>query len=129
MHGAAVYAQACVERAPMRVEAREGRQQGRVDIDHPASPLSNKPMGQEAHVAGKADDFRAEFVERCIDRHVMRLAAVMVALDYSSRRNAEGFGCLEPGGVGAVGNDANDFSWISSFLRSLDQSRHVGAAA
>ena len=40
----------------MGVQPLEQRQQGRVDVDHPALPFGDEPVGQELEIAGEADD-------------------------------------------------------------------------
>src|SRR5215470_13957016 len=63
MHGRAVYFCAGIERASMRVEALEIGQQGRMDIDQAALPLTDKAGGEQAHESRQTNQINAIFLE------------------------------------------------------------------
>ena len=90
MHGAAVDAHAVGERAAMRVEARVGRQQRRVDVDHAARVARDERRAQHAHEAREHDEIGPVAVDRGRERGVEVVAARERAMvdDRSSRRRA-----------------------------------------
>src|SRR5437867_10070544 len=53
---AAGEADAVIESLFLGVEAREGRQQGRVDVHHPTAPLSHEPRSEDPLVTRQADE-------------------------------------------------------------------------
>ena len=59
MHGRAVHLHARLESPPVRIEALESRQQGRVDVENSTLPLLDETGGQQPHEAGKTDDIDA----------------------------------------------------------------------
>src|SRR5690606_6774970 len=85
--------------------------------------------GEQAHVAGKADDVRPDLVERRQDgRLVFRLAGIVLALEYACR-NAERFGPGQPAGRWLIGNDTGNLGRPFRSLARLGEREHVGAAA
>mmetsp|Transcript_4898 Transcript_4898/g.11416 ORF Transcript_4898/g.11416 Transcript_4898/m.11416 type:complete len:226 (+) Transcript_4898:773-1450(+) len=54
--GAARDLDALLQHTAVAVEAGEGRQQGRVDVDDLVGPLAHKLVRQDAHETGKADE-------------------------------------------------------------------------
>ena len=68
MHRAAVEKHAFRERPLVGVGAPEKREEGRVDVEHPALPSrSTKPGRQNPHEAGKADEVDAAPAQRLVD--------------------------------------------------------------
>ena len=101
MHGGAVDLDAGLERALVRVEALEGRQQGRVDIEHALLPLPDEPRRQQPHEAGKTNDVDAMLLQHRLQRALERgavLAEFCVIDDFG--RDAGGACADKPAGVG-----------------------------
>ena len=65
--GAAVQAGAGGDGACVSVQAWEGRQDARVDVQHPSLPGRHEIWGEKAHVAGEADQFDAAFEKGGLD--------------------------------------------------------------
>ena len=59
MHGGAVNFGIRLERSLVRIEALEGGQQGRVDIQNAQVPFAHEIEGKQPHEAGKADQIDA----------------------------------------------------------------------
>src|SRR5215204_6296140 len=129
MDRAAVDAHAGLERPPMRVEAREQRQQRRMDVQHPPGPAVDEPRRQDAHEAGKAEELDAMrqklLVERTLEGLALRIGLVVDdrGCDPGGRRPREAFR------VRPVRDHQRDLGRVVGRLGGLDQRRHVGTAA
>src|SRR5215211_79236 len=126
---AAVDAHAGLERPPVRVEAREQRQQRRMDVQHPSGPAVDEPRRQDAHEAGTAEELDAMRqklpIERALEGLALRISLVV-----------DDCGCNPGGGrpceafrFRPVRDRQGDFGRIARRLGGLDQRRHVRAAA
>lgn len=63
MNGATVHLDALIQRAPMRVQAGEGRQQRRMDVDQPASETRYEPVAQNPHETGQYDEIGRKSID------------------------------------------------------------------
>jgi hypothetical protein len=57
-----------LQRLADRVEPREGRQQGRVDVDHPVAEAPHEGRAEQLHVAGQDDEVGRETLDPVADR-------------------------------------------------------------
>ena len=64
MHGAAVRFDSGGERAPMRIEAGEIRQQRRMNVDEATAITADESGAQNPHKPGQRDDARRKAVDR-----------------------------------------------------------------
>ena len=112
MHRAAVQLDAGLERPLMGVEAVEGGQQRRVDVDQPVAPALDEILRQQAHEAGEADDVDPRGLEPLLDRR-LEGGAVLDGLGVDDRGGDAGLGRLgEPGGIRTVGQHQHDLGRI-----------------
>ena len=71
MHCAAVQLHPCGKCARVRVQARKGRQQARMDVEHAPLPGVDETGRQQPQVSGEADHFDASFVKCRVDCRFM----------------------------------------------------------
>ena len=101
------------QRLFMRMQALEIREQGRVDVKHPALPLVDEPRRQQTHEAGKADDLDAAALEHGLQRLLEGFAIfsiVGVVDDRSGDAGAARIG--DAFRIRTVGNDQHDLGGI-----------------
>ena len=114
----------------MGIEALEGRQQGRVDVEYAPLPFPDEIGGEQAHETGQADEIDAVSFEcrlHCAFEPGAILAESRVVDDLGG--NAGSARNQKAAGIRPVGNDQHDFSGITFVFRSLDERSHIGAAA
>ena len=118
------------ERARMGVEALEGGQQGRVNVENSSLPTVDEAGREQPHEAGEADHLGAVGVEFALQREFEGVAILAERDVIDDRgRNTGRSGGGEPLGVRPVGQHQRDFSGKIRGFRGLDQRRHVRAAA
>ena len=102
MDGAAVLLQAGGERALMRMQAAQVRQQRRVDVEHAPAPALDEFRPEDAHETGETDEFDCVRFERRLQRRLERFAVGMTLrldrLGGDPRRAGE----IKPGRLGLV---------------------------
>src|SRR6185312_4416252 len=128
MHGRAVARRARFERASVRVEPLEGRQQSRMDIEQALRPLLDEPRGEQPHKAGKAHDFdampRKHALQGALEGGaVLAECGVVDHVGCDARR----LRALQSAGIGDIGNDERDLGRVGFIFCRFDQRRHVGA--
>ena len=129
VHGAAVQAHAGFKCPLVGVGALEQRQQGGVDVDHPACPGLDEGVGEDAHEAGQHDQLDARPLQFRLKRGVeARPVGKRLVVD-GAGRDAGLPRAVEAGGVGAVREHEHDLGRIVGGARCLDQRDHVRAAA
>ena len=118
MHGAAGKAHARRQCLALGMEAGEGRQQRRMDVDHAVAPRLDKAAVKQPHEARKTD----EVDPRCPQVGVRgggKLAAAAMRDD--DRRNACGRGPRQPGRSGPVADDKRCFGRVGGIGAGRDQ--------
>jgi hypothetical protein len=98
-------------------------------VDHPAQPVVDEVVAEDAHEAGKADDVDMPAFERLGHDIFEHVAAGELALRQGSRGDAVAGRNGQAGRGGAVGEHADDLCGIVGRLGGLDQRLHVRAAA
>ena len=118
------------ERPRVRIEAFEGGQQRRVDVEQASVPAPDKPGRQQSHEPGEADEIDAvSSSTACIARSNASRSLPCAAWSTTAVAMPAARACGKAGGVGAVRENERDFGRELRRLRRLDQRRHVGAAA
>src|SRR6266567_461739 len=129
MDGAPGQFHAVVKSLLLRVEAGESRQQRRVDVEDAIGEGGDELGGEEAHVAGEADQFDAVTLQA--GQHVGIVLGALAALgdeDFSGQAEFEGG--AKAGGVGDVGDYDGDLdSGKATFADGLCDGQEVGAPA
>ena len=108
MDGAAGEFDAVFERLALRFEAGEGGEERRVNVEDAIGEARDEKRGEEAHVAGEADEIDLVLVEDGDDLAVVGFAFEAFAWDGDSGDIA-GFGAVKAGSVFAVADDDGDF--------------------
>jgi len=130
MNRRAVNLDAVGQCALVRVEAFVGRQQRRMDVQHPAFPLPDEPRRQQAQESGEAHEFDVVGNKRLVELALERFAVLAERLAFDGRGFDPGVtGLREAAGARDVGHHQNDFGGIVLGLRGLDQRGHVRAAS
>ena len=127
--GASNDVDAVVEGLLLGVEAREGRQQRRMDVQNAVGEGLNEFTREQAHVSSEADEIDVMLVEAGDDFGVMLSALASAGLD-GDGIEAERAGGVETGCVGLVGDDdgdlaAGEFAGVDVF----GDGEEVGAAS
>ncbi len=97
------------QRPFVRIEAAIERQQGRVDIDHPADPLGSQPGRQNAHEAGAGDNVDIAREHRLMQNSLKGFAARKISVVDRNRFNTVRPRTVEPLCIGPIGDDQGDF--------------------
>ena len=116
----------------LRVEAGEGREQGRVDVDDAVGEGGDKGWRDDAHVAGEADEVDFVLVEAGDELGVVGGAGLGGAAFGGDGEGGEVevAGGGEAGCVGAVGEDAGDLGGVETVeADGFGDSEKVGAAS
>src|SRR5260221_2292014 len=129
MHGAAVEPHAGSERALLRVEAAEGRQQRGMDVDEPIARELDEGLAENPHDAGEAHECIAGRLQRGVERGVEFVARRMVAVRNHLRRNARLRSAPEPLRIAAVRQHEPDLRREVALHAGVDQRLQVRAAA
>ncbi len=118
-----------LERLPMRIEAAERRQEGRVDVDHPASPVLRERRREQSHESAETHELDALLVEGVLQQALegRPILSVRTMVD-DHGRNSFRRGAREPGGLRSIGDDQRDLGRVRRGFRRLDQRGHVRAA-
>ena len=93
MHRAAGEAAAGGEHTLMGLEAREGRQQGRMDVDHPVRPVLEERRRQDPHEACVADEVDAVGMQHAGEVGLEALAVGVALVRHDHGRDAGGGTC------------------------------------
>ena len=118
------------ERALVRVQALERRQERRVDIEQAALPAVDEPGREQPHETGKAHELDAMLVQHRLQRALEGSAILCELAVIDDRgRNPGGVRVRKALRIGTVGDDERDLGRIVGRLRGFDQRDHVGAAA
>ena len=93
------------DRAGVGVEAAEGWQQRRMNVDQAVAPIVKECLGDQAHESGQAGELGARRADRCAERLVERLARWKIVMIDDDRLDTRGARAIETGGVGVVRDD------------------------
>lgn len=111
------------------VEAGEVGQQRGVDVEHATVPVADEAGGEDAHVAGEADEVDAELVQQGVDGALVLLLFAATAFKRDDG-DAEGPGGFDTGGSWDVGDDYRDLAVLQAAVAyGPDDGHAVGAAA
>jgi hypothetical protein len=109
----------------LRVQAREGRQQRGVDVDHPIAPSLHQAGIEKAHEAGERHQLDAMPPQGCIGH---RGEDAAIALADHLVRDAGLRRVLQPLRLAPVADDQDDLGRIGGVGRRFDQRLQVRAA-
>jgi len=108
MDGAAGEFDAIFESLALGLEAGEGREQRRVNVEDAVGEGGDEIGGEKAHVAGEADEIDFVFVEDGDDLAVVGFALEAFGWN-GANRDATGLGAVEAGSAFAIADDDGDF--------------------
>src|SRR4051794_11970275 len=100
--GDAEHLHAVGQRLLHRAEARERRQQRRVDVDHPLRKRGEEARREQRHVAGEHDELHALGAQPAGDRRVAGRAAGVLGQREDGGGDAGGAATLQRGGIPLV---------------------------
>lgn len=129
MDGAAGELDAVFESLALRLEARKRGQQGRVNIQDAVGERGYKIRGQQAHVAGEADEIDFVILKRGYNFAVVLLAWLTFRWNYErvQASMARGF---QAGSVGAVRNHGGNAGvGYTACCQAVGDGDKIGAAA
>src|ERR1700738_4617755 len=113
MHRGAVNLHSRAESAPVRIEAFEGRKQGRVDIEYAAFPAFDEPRRQQAHETRKTDEVGCPALD-CLLHGA--LEAFTIAAEgrvfYDGGRDSGRFCPAKPSCIGLIWNSPWNFGGV-----------------
>src|SRR3954451_18135507 len=113
MHGNSGQLYAVVECLLDRVDAREGGQQRRVDVDDPVREALDESRREDLHETREHHELCARRLDPVAERNVALGPAAVVARREDRRLDARGLSPLEPTSVGLVRPDADDLDGVA----------------
>ena len=119
--GAAVQADAGFERPPVGVEALEGGEEGRVNVEEAVVPRLDEAGAQDPHEAGEADEVGAVGVDHRVQRVLERLAGGVGAPVDEAGGDAGALGPRQGAGARRVGGGEDDPSGAASGVAGVDE--------
>jgi hypothetical protein len=103
------------------MEARKGREERGVDVDHPVAPVSDEALGQKPHEAGEANELDPGLAERLVERGIEARPVGKVPMRHDFLGEVRLRRVAEAGGVGAVRQDRYNFCGKICSRARLDQ--------
>src|SRR5580698_10041284 len=122
MNRAAGELDAVFERLPLRLKARKGWQQRRVNVQNTVWERGHKIRRQQAHVAGETDEVDFVLVENLDDLAVIRFPFQSFRRNHA-RGNTACLCAIDTGGAIAVADDHGDFRVRNSAGRNALRER------
>lgn len=108
MNGAASDANAGLQGLSLGVDALEGGQERRMDVEHATAPQPRQLRRQDAHEAGQADQLDAVPLQRLVHGHVEVEPLGVAPVVQRHCLDSGGRGPFQTGHSGHVGEDEDD---------------------
>src|SRR5690625_2085840 len=128
MHATPMQLDAGRQRACVGVQAREGRQQGWMDIDQAVVPARDEPGGEDAHEARLADELDASFLQPFAQDPLEGFSILEATMRQDLRANLCPRSSFQSLNIGYVGYHQRDLSGIVRCRGGVEKRLKIAAA-
>ena len=116
---------ACIQRTLMRTQTGIAWQQGRVNIEQPASVMGHEALRQDTHEAGQDQEVWFKAINQLDEGSVERLPISELCMVKNLRLDARLASTLQSVGIRTVGNHRADLDGRLRAGRGIDQCLQV----